>query len=129
LFEDSRAERAIFWDTRSVRVTEALLLLNRLYRRLGGSDTDRVWVRLRHSGLGGREMRAANTLRMTHPGRTSVEDVIETTLEVSLNDLETQLVDCVKTLVTPLFEVFDYFELADSILAEVVEAFTSGEMR
>ena len=62
LFEDSRAESAIFWDTRSVRVTESLLLLNRLYRRLGGSDTDRVRVRLRHGGLAGREMRVANTL-------------------------------------------------------------------
>ena len=66
---------------------------------------------------------------MTPPGGTSVEDMIETTLEVSLNDLETQLVDCVKTLVTPLFEVFDYFELEDAILAEVVEGFASGEMR
>lgn len=66
---------------------------------------------------------------MTHPGRTSVEDVIETTLEVSLNDLETQLVDCVRTLVRPLFEVFDYFELDDAILADVVEGFASEEMR
>ncbi len=41
LFEDSRAESAVFWDTRSVRVTESLLLLNRLYRGLGASDTDR----------------------------------------------------------------------------------------
>jgi len=129
LFEDSRAESAIFWDTRSVRVTESLLLLNRLYRRLGGSDTDRIRVRLRHGGRVGREMRVANTLRMTHPGRASVEDVIETTLQGSLNDLETRLVDCVTTLVTPLFEVFDYFELDDSILAEVVEGFASGEMR
>ena len=84
---------------------------------------------MRHGGLAGREMRVANQLRMTDPGRTSVEDVIETTLEVSLNDLETRLIDCVKTLVTPLFEVFDYFDLDDAILAEVVEGFASGEMR
>jgi hypothetical protein len=129
LFEDSRTENAIFWDTRLVRTTEALLLLDRLYRRLGAADTDRLEVRMRHGGLAGRELRVANSLRMTHAGRTCRENVVETSLTVSLNEIETDLAGCAKGLVEPLFVVFDYFSLSDEILADIVEAFANGEVK
>lgn len=123
LHEDSHGDGFLWWDVRIARVTEALLLLNRLYRRLGGSDTDRVHVTFRHAGLLNREMRVADRLRDTRPGRRSNEDVIESRLDVSLIQLETELADCVDGVVTPLFVVFDYFELSRSILDEIIERF------
>ena len=72
LFEDERRPNAMFWDTRTIRVTEALLLLVRLYRRLGASDTDRISVVVRHAGLKGRSLHVASQDRvMPHHRRRS----------------------------------------------------------
>lgn len=88
LFEDDRAEQKIFFDTRINRVTEALMLLARLYRRLEASDTDRIIVRVRHGGLAGRTLGAASSLRaMWHHGEAS-ENVVETSVSASLGSLK-----------------------------------------
>lgn len=59
LFEDKRADNAIFWDTRIIRMTEALFFLVRLYRRLEASDTDVTTIEIRHAGLAGRSLGVA----------------------------------------------------------------------
>ena len=122
LFEDDRVPNSIFWEVRISRVTEALWFLARLYRRLGASDTDQITVQVRHAGLAGRTLRAANSLRHTYP-RETAEESVETKLTVPLIDLETNLTDHVKEMVQPLFAVFDFFEVSNEILTEVVDGF------
>jgi hypothetical protein len=129
LFEDERDPDAIFFDTRIVRVTEALLLLVRLYRRLDASDQDVVTVHIRHKGLAGRVLRAANRNRSMHSGRIAVEDVVEARVSAALIELETNLSDYVGDVVGPLFMLFDFFELSDEVVADISNGFIQGEVR
>ncbi len=126
LFEEKRAPDAIYWDVRAGRVHEALLFLARLYRRLGASDIDRVTIRIRHAGLAGRELRVAESVRMTQGGRTSAEDVVEHTVTAPLVDLEDNLNTYVKQMVDPLYVVFDFFEVSQAIINDVVAKFKDG---
>lgn len=128
LFEDERADDAIFWDTRTIRVTEALLLLVRLYRRLGASDDAVVTVTITHGGLRGRSLRVANSSRMMHRHPTTTQDEVDTTISASLNELETELPSHVRAVVEPLLMVFDFYDVAPQILDEVSERFIDGQV-
>lgn len=126
LFEDERVPDRLWFDTRINRITEALLFLARLYRRLDAGDTDEVAVRVRHGGLSGRVLGAANPHRVMHGGRVTSEDEVEADIVATLSDLELNLTDYVKQIVQPLFVVFDFFEISDQILGEIVDSFVSG---
>lgn len=128
LFEDERRPNSVFWDTRTNRVTEALLLLVRLYRRLAASDNDRVSVVIRHGGLAGRSLHVAgqNRIMIQHP--TTNEDVVETEISATLSELETQLPRYVREVVKPLLVVFDFYEVDDSILDDIANGFVAGNV-
>lgn len=127
LFEDGREKDVVYWDSRVHRTTESLLFLLRLYRRLGASDTDDVTVTVRHAGLGGRTLKAANRLRMT-TSREGTEDVSEATISASLSGLEAGLPACVQELLGPLFVLFDFFEPAPEIIRDIVEEYVKGRV-
>lgn len=130
LFEDDSGTDAIWWDTRINRVTEALLFLVRLYRRLGASDTDEIAVSVRHGGLSSRKLNVAGRGRyMSIADQTTSEDEVQTSIAASVNDIATHLVDYVKQIVQPLLVVFDYFKLSDAIFAEIVDGFVAGSVK
>ena len=129
LFEDQRADNAIFWDTRINRVTEALFFLVRLYRRLEASDTDVITVEIRHAGLAGRSLGVASSRRFPPRGLPTTESAIATTVSAPIVQLETDLPAYVKQLVDPLFAVFDFFEVSDDIVSEIAESFMHGDVR
>jgi hypothetical protein len=124
LFEDERAPGTLFFEVRITRVTEALLLLARVYRRLDASDTDQITVWFRHQGLKGRTLRAGSRDRDVWERKTT-EDVVESSFTTSLADLETNLVGCVKQIIGPLFVVFEFFELSDHVLEDIVNKFVT----
>jgi hypothetical protein len=109
------------------RTTESLLFLLRLYRRLEASDTDEVTVTVRHAGLAGRTLKAANRLRMT-TSREGTEDVSEATISASLSGLEVGLPAHVQELLGPLFVLFDFFEPAPEIIRDIVEEYVKGRV-
>jgi len=57
-----------------------------------------------------------------------VENEIETEVTTQLSGIESDLVRLVKELVTPLFTLFDFFELSDQILEEIVNAYVEGRV-
>jgi hypothetical protein len=122
LHEDAHAEGVLWFDVRIARVTEAFLLLARLYRRLGASDNDRLTVTVRHTDLAGRELTAAARDRHIMP-RGSAEDTVESTVAVRIEELESRLGELVKTTIDPLFMVFDFFEPSDAVVYELVDRF------
>lgn len=126
LFEDERDSGSIFFEVRIMRVTEALLLLGRIYRRLGTSDSDQITVWFRHHGLAGKELRAADRGRHFIECSTT-EDGVESSITTSLADLESNLVNHVKDIIGPLFVIFEFFELSDNVLADIVNKFVAGE--
>jgi hypothetical protein len=128
LFEDERAPGTVYWDTRINRVTEALLFLARLYRRLDASDTDEITVRIGHGGLSGRTLGVGNRSRYMSRNLRTSEDEIEASFTATLSELESNLPNYVKQIVQPLFMVFDFFEVSDRIVGEIVDGFASGSV-
>ena len=126
LFEDERADNAIFVDTRIVRVTELLLFLSRLYSRLEVPDSTQVQVTVTHGGLEGRQLRTANPARLMQQDRTSSETEVSASITCTVGELESKLVEQVRGLLEPLFVVFDFFELSDSVWEELINGFVEG---
>jgi hypothetical protein len=128
LFEDERIENSLAWDTRTVRATEALLLLARLYRRLNASDNDQVSVTFRHGGLQGRALHVlGNRLMTRHP--EAHEDVVETSFTTTVSGLETDITTIVRKVVDPLLTMFDFYSVNPEILDTIIEGYVAGEMR
>ena len=128
LFEDERRPGFIFFNTRIVRVTEALLYLARLYTTLGVERTAGFSVAVRHGGLKGRRLQSSNTSRELSLALKSEEDVIEAEISTSTDEIEAKLVEKVKELLAPLFAVFEFFQLSDKVYEDIVNRFVKGEV-
>lgn len=129
LFEDQRESGSIFFNTRIVRVTEALLYCVRLYARLGVPSTATVNVAVRHGRLRGRHIKAVESnwpalhLEQKQP---TTEDEVYGEIVVPLGKIESDLTGLVKELTAPLFMVFDFFEVPDQVYAYLVNNFVEG---
>ena len=129
LFEDDRSKGQIFFDTRIMRVTEALLYCGRLYTALGLDRQRVVTITVRHVGLKGRQISSANPNRILHDQRDPAhenESVVQ--LTVRLEQLESELVSLVKEVLAPLLALFDFFELNDGVLEDIVNKFVGGQV-
>lgn len=129
LFEDERRPDSLFFDTRIHRITEALLLLMRIYRRLEVGDTEAIDISFRHAGLNDRVLRSANRSRSGLGERRAGENVSDVRFTTTVEDLESDLVGIVKGITQPLFMLFDFFELSDEILEELVDGYVAGEVK
>jgi len=127
IFEDERDQTKLFFDTRIIRVTETLLYCARLYSRLEIESTTVVNVAIKHGGLMNRFLGAANSSRFMHETTSTTEEEVESEISVSLNKLEADLVDLVKQITAPIFILFNFFELSDSIYEEIVNNYVKGQ--
>jgi hypothetical protein len=125
LFEDSRAENQIFFNTRIVRVTEALMFASNLYHNLGVPADAQVSIRVAHRGLKGRVLSAVGN-RHVFP-RTSHEAAVESEVVVVLGRMRETLVEDVRRLVEPMFMLFDFMEFAPEIYEDIVRRYEKGE--
>jgi hypothetical protein len=58
-------------------------------------------------------------------GYTTAENEVGATVSPKLLTIETNLVNLVKEVLSPVFMVFDYFEPSDSIYADIVNNFVA----
>lgn len=126
-FEDKRAKNALFFNTRIVRVTEALLFASRLYTTLGAAPDAKMSARFTHTGLSGRMLKSASGNRSLSTQPTSLEAVSETEAVIVLGDIHTALVDEVRRVCEPMFMLFDFQELAPQVYEDIVRRFVAGE--
>ena len=129
LFEDTRRENVLFFDTRTNRVTEALMYVLRLYGLLGIPREQRIVVRISHAGLRGRSLVAASPQRHFHSNAASIEDESSVTIEDTLDGLEAHLPDHVRAIVEPMFELFKFRRFEPGTLNEIVNHFVEGRVR
>lgn len=127
LFEDERRPGDLFLDTRIVRVTEALLYCGRLYGALGVDRQRVVTITVRHAGLKGRNLSSANSRRYVVARDSSHEDESVVSFSVRLEELESDLVPLVKSVVSPMLALFDFFELDDQVYEAIVNNFVAGK--
>lgn len=126
-FEDKRAKNALFFNTRIVRVTEALMFASRLYTTLGAAPDAKISARFTHTGLAGRMLKSAGGNRSLSTQPTSLEAVSETETVILLGDIHTALVDEVRRVCEPMFMLFDFQELAPQVYEDIVRRFEAGE--
>jgi hypothetical protein len=131
LFEDHRREKntALFFDTRIIRTTEALLRAGRFYRHLGVEESKIISFSQSHRGLAGRRLTSATGHRLVHAFNPSLDEEVLTRLSVRLGDIEKSLVELVQQLTEPLFEIFDMFRPADDVYQQLVRDFEAGQIR
>lgn len=129
LFEDRREPARLFFDTRVIRATEGLLYCARLYSRLGVDPSSKTQFSLHFTGLKDRILSAANSGRsLSLHERRCVENDIQVEVSTSLQEIEANLVELVKQLLKPVFILFDFFELSDSVYEDLVNKFVSGKV-
>ena len=126
LFEDIRGEKLVFFNTRIVRVAEALMFASNLYANLGAPSDANLSVRVSHNGLAGRTLTSAGGNRRVLP-RVSRESTSESEIVVTLGKMRGTLVDDVRRIVEPMFMLFEFQEFAESIYTDIVRRFENGE--
>lgn len=129
LFEDQKNNSGhLFFDTRVIRITESLLYCARLYSFFDIAPHRNAFFSIRHSGLNNRTLIAANSSRRLRQRYQTIEDEIETTIDFSLNQIESDLVSLVKKISDPLFTLFNFFQLSDSVYEQIVNKFVKGQI-
>lgn len=127
LFEDSRQADKLFFNTRIVRTTEALLYCHGLYSTLGADDNAHVRFCTRYRGLKGRELSASSPKRHLYERKTE-EDEVQVCSAFVLKDVKENPVKIVQELLEPVFMLFDFFKLSDEVYADIVNKFINGEV-
>jgi hypothetical protein len=128
IFEDRKNPGEIFFNTRIVRTTEALLYIGKMYEELGANDTDEISIRINYEGIEGRVLSSSNPNRMLHESRKIAKNECSSEITIKLEDISNDLVKVVKSLVGPLFVLFDFFELSDEVYADIVNHFVNGKV-
>lgn len=127
LFEDSRSRNEIFFNTRIVRTTEALMHCANIYKLLGYSPGASVQFAMTHGGLRGRWL-GATRKELLAVERTTNEDQVAATVEFRLDSVDSEMITLVKKLCEPLFMVFDYQRIPDHVYERVVNNFVTGKV-
>jgi hypothetical protein len=127
LFENERDPNSIFFNTRIVRTAEALLYCRNLCNNMGVDDGAIVRLRIRHSGIKGRTLSTSNPNRMMWPhDNKSSADSSESTVEFQHPLTDHDVVEKTREILNPLFILFDYFELSESVYQDIVGNFIQG---
>ena len=126
LFEDTRGKNQIFFNTRIIRVAEALMFASNLYTNLGASADANLSVRVSHRGLAGRTLTSSSGNRHIFP-KVCHESNSESEIVVALGKMQDSLVNDVRKIVEPLFMLFEFQEFGEPIYVDIVRRFEKGE--
>lgn len=128
LFEDERKPGEIFFNTRIVRITELLMYIRNLYKSFDVPEDAIFKVCVRHDGLNGKVLSSSSQNRYLSHGYKSGTGFVSTEIETSIREIDNSISTVVEKFTTPLFEIFNFFELSLSILEEIVTNFTKGKI-
>jgi hypothetical protein len=128
LFEDARGRNTLFFNTRIVRVTEALMFADRLYTELGAAPDAKISARFTHRGLAGRALKSAGQLRLLFHNGVAHDQSSETESVIVLGDIKSALVDEVQRVCAPMFMLFDFQEFARAVYEDIVRRFEKGQV-
>jgi hypothetical protein len=129
LFEDSRKRNQIFFDTRIVRVTESLMFIESVYKKLGVPPEARVGFQIAHKGLKRRELNSASHNRYMSSRSPAEEDESISEITTILGTMSETRVDDVRNIVAPLFMLFDFMEFNTAVYEDIVRSFERGIVR
>jgi len=128
LFEDTRDPEQIFFNTRIVRITEVFMYLKNLYGRFDVPVNSEVEITIKHSGLEGRVLGSSSPNRLLLRSYKTNTDEVPVTIQTSLTEIDSNIVDLVEKFTKPLFEQFDAFEPNRQVLEEIVVSYLNGKV-
>jgi hypothetical protein len=129
LFEDRREPGRIFFDTRVVRITESLMFIESLYKKLGVPPEASVGVQISHKGLKGRELNSASPNRHLFSRGAATEDESTSEITAILGTMGETRVDDVKKIAAPMFMLFDFMQFNTAVYEDIVRNFERGIIR
>jgi hypothetical protein len=127
LFEDQRAEKMLFFNTRIVRIAESLLFAVNLYRNLGVPSEVKLSIRITHRGLAERTLGSSSPNRQILPAVT-YENASQTEFVETLSQIQPGLVDHVRRIAEPLFMLFDFKQFSPEVYSDIVAKFEQGQV-
>jgi len=128
LFEDMKSENEIFFNTRIVRTSEMLMFLSGLYDNLGVSKESVMSFSLRHNGLENRFLSSVGNRTMFRKYGPSAENEITTKISSKLSSLYQNVSTLIAELLSPVFLLFDFFEIEQKIFDDIVQNFKEGRV-
>jgi hypothetical protein len=129
LFEDARKRDQIFFDTRIVRITESLMFIESLYKKLGVPPEARVGIQITHKGLKGRELNSASSNRHMFSRGPAQEDESTSEITTILGTMSETRVDDVRKIVEPMFMLFNFMQFNTTVFDDIVRNFERGIIR
>jgi hypothetical protein len=123
-FEDQKGADSVFFDTRIVRTTEALLYCRRVYERFDADPQSWVRMSIKHFGFKGRPLRSADPNRLPPiVVPIATENEAEEAQTFTLAQIESELVNLVKGFLAPFFELFDFTKFDDRVYGSIIDDF------
>lgn len=128
LFEDTRKPGYIFFNTRIVRITEVLMYIKNLYSGFNVPINSEFEITIKHGGLKGRILSSSSPNRMLFREYKTDTNDVPTTIQTSLSEIDSNIIDLVEKFTKPLFEQFSFFELDRKVLEEIVVNYLNGKV-
>ena len=93
-------------------------------------NDSRVLIGIRHGGLQDRILTVSSPASRLPPPAIykSKEKEVYTEFEITLGEIEKNLVDLVSEFVHELFIVFNFFELKRNVIEDIVNNFVNGKV-
>lgn len=126
LFEDINNQQYIFFDTRIVRITEALLYSIRLYSGFKIPIDSRILIGIKHGGLENRIISRADGRNLLDFQYISQEDEVNTKVDTTFEKIKSDLVELIQEFIQQLFVIFDFFEVDRGIIENIVNNYLEG---
>jgi len=128
LFEDLRKPNQIFFNTRIIRITEVFMYIEKLYLGMGFPKESIFELAIKHAGLEGRILSSSSPNRNLPRAFKAGEKEVQTSIQVSIEDIPKKLPDIVEKYTAPLFESFESFKLEKSVLEDIVNNYYIGRV-
>ena len=108
------------------RVGEAVLFAGRYAREFGANPT--IAISCRFTGLRNRTLVSLDNRRLILPGGTCFEPEVTVSAEARPSDIEDNLTEVLHTLLAPVYERFDFFQLPLALVQAEVARLRGGRI-
>lgn len=88
----------------------------------------KIRVRIRYKGLHGRVLTAASPTRDLFYDRKIDSDEVDVFADMTIQEINDDMAASVKRFTDPFFELFEFFELSDEVLSQIVMNFQDGKI-
>jgi len=125
---EGHPDRAVWFDVRIWRIAEVILHSATLYRELSIPPSEPYVLAVNHQGLEAREFYVSTPSRFVFRGRVCRSPAAIWTREVTQDYIISNLKSLVGEVANGLFVLFDFAEVGQQVIDEIVDEFLSSRL-